>query len=75
MLLAQTASQVSRFHTFDIFVVLFTIVILIGVIRQFRAKPKNRLAIVFGLICLAVFLWLDVLMVANWLGTPIRLKG
>jgi hypothetical protein len=67
MLLAQEAEQtVTKFHTFDIFVILFTIVIAIGLIRLLAAPVKNKFAIGFTTISLLVFLLLDVLMVRYW---------
>jgi uncharacterized membrane protein YwaF len=65
---AAAAAATSHFSGFDIFVILFTLLILFGVIRSIGAKKKNLLAIGFGVVCLAVFLIMDVVMVMNWAG-------
>ncbi|MCZ8514921.1 hypothetical protein O9H85_21350 [Paenibacillus filicis] len=56
------------FSGFDPFVILFTIVIAIGIVRLFGAKKKNPFAIGFGLVSLLVFLIMDVVMVMGWMG-------
>lgn len=58
----------SVFTGFDVFVILFTIVILIGVIRLIKAPKKNLFAIGFGIVSLLVFLVMDVVMALNWFG-------
>jgi len=69
MLFAQEAEQtVTKFQTFDIFVILFTIVIAIGLMRLLAAPVKNKFAIGFTIVSLLVFLVLDVLMVRHWLS-------
>ena len=65
---ATTATTGSSFTGFDVFVILFTILIFIGVIRLITAPQKNKFAIGFGLVSLAVFLFLDVVMIMGWLG-------
>ncbi|WP_282938827.1 hypothetical protein [Paenibacillus sp. RC67] len=68
MFLAEEAAQAaSKFDSFDIFVILFTIVIAIGVVRLLSAAKKNPFAIGFGSISLIVFLIMDVVMVMNWM--------
>ncbi|SDE51040.1 Protein of unknown function [Paenibacillus sp. UNCCL117] len=64
----EAAATASTFNGFDIFVVLFTIVIAIGVVRQLIAPKKNPLAIGFGLVALAVFGLMDVIMIQGWMG-------
>lgn len=54
--------------TFDFFVLAFTILIAMGVIRSVFAKRKNMVAIGFGLVSLAVFLFMDYVMITGWLG-------
>lgn len=67
--LAQAAAtEPARFQGFDIFMILFTLLIAWGVIRSLRAKEKNKLAIGFGLLALLVFAFTDVLMIMNWFG-------
>ncbi|WP_127580275.1 hypothetical protein [Paenibacillus koleovorans] len=69
MLLAEDAVQaVSRFHTFDIFVILFTIVLAIALVRSLVAPTKNKFAIGFAGVSLLVFLVMDVLMVKYWIS-------
>ncbi|TVY09364.1 hypothetical protein [Paenibacillus cremeus] len=69
MLLAEEAAKTaSTYNGFDVFVVLFTIVIAIGVIRLLAAPKKNPFAIGFGLVSLAIFLTMDVVMVMGWTG-------
>ncbi|MCM3786621.1 hypothetical protein M3231_27180 [Neobacillus mesonae] len=68
LLLAEAAGTTSKFNGFDIFVVLFTIVILIGVIRLIKAPKKNLFAIAFGIVSLIVFLITDYAMIKHWLS-------
>ena len=69
MLLAEVAAQEpSKFHAFDVFMILFTILILIGVIRLIKAPQKNKFAIAFGVVSLLVFLVSDYAMVMHWLS-------
>jgi multisubunit Na+/H+ antiporter MnhC subunit len=67
MFLAEEAAKASNFNGFDVFVILFTIIIAIGVIRLLMARKKNAFAIGFGLVSLAVFLFMDIVMVMHWL--------
>ncbi|AIQ61218.1 DUF2759 family protein [Paenibacillus borealis] len=67
MLLAEAAAQEpSTFHTFDVFMILFTILIFIGVVRLLKAPQKNKFAIGFGVVSLLVFAVSDYAMVMNW---------
>jgi hypothetical protein len=69
MLLAEVAAQgPSKFHAFDVFMILFTILILVGVIRLLRAPQKNKFAIGFGAVSLLVFIISDYAMVMHWLS-------
>ena len=69
MLLAEVVAQEpSKFHTFDVFMILFTILILVGVIRLLKAPQKNKFAIAFGVVSLLVFLVSDYAMVMHWLS-------
>jgi hypothetical protein len=69
MFLAQAAAPTaSRFQTFDIFVILFTIVLAIALLRLLAAPIKNKFAIGFAAVSLIVFLFMDVLMVKYWLS-------
>ncbi|MEK3717829.1 hypothetical protein [Paenibacillus sp. FSL R7-0333] len=67
MLLAEAAAQEpSKFHTFDAFMIVFTILILIGVVRLLRAPQKNKFAIGFAVVSLLVFVVSDYAMIVNW---------
>ncbi|GKS14806.1 MULTISPECIES: DUF2759 family protein [Paenibacillus] len=66
MLFAEEAAQASSFSGFDPFVIIFTILIAIGLVRLFAAKRKNVFAIAFALVSLAVFLFMDVVMIKGW---------
>ncbi|WP_339318632.1 hypothetical protein [Paenibacillus sp. FSL R10-2734] len=69
MLLAEVAAQgPSKFNTFDVFMILFTILILVGVVRLLRAPQKNKFAIGFGVVSLLVFVISDYAMVMHWLS-------
>ncbi len=67
-LAAEAAQSASTFSGFDIFMVLFTIVIAAGVLSQLKQAKKNKFAIGFGTISLLVFLFADVIMVKGWFG-------
>jgi hypothetical protein len=64
---AEETAKTTNFNGFDIFMILFTIVIFIGVIRLLRERPKKNLfAIAFGIISLLVFLASDAIMIKTW---------
>ncbi|MNP53950.1 hypothetical protein D3C76_1484700 [compost metagenome] len=68
MLLAEATETVSKFHVFDIFMIMFTILIFIGVIRLVTQPNKNLFAIGFSVVSLLVFLYSDYAMVLGWLS-------
>lgn len=69
MFLAEEAAQTtSTFTWFDPFVLLITVIIAIGVVRQLAAPKKNPLAIGFGAVALIVFAFMDVIMIKGWMG-------
>lgn len=69
MFLAEEVIEEStRFFMFDVFMILFTIVIAIGLFRLVKAPKKNMFAIGFTTVCLLIFLGTDILMVMNWMG-------
>jgi hypothetical protein len=70
MYLAAAAAEqtASRFSGFDPFVILFTIIIAIGVIRLLGTPKKNLFAIGFSSVSLLVFLIMDAVMVMSWMG-------
>jgi hypothetical protein len=53
-------------HGFDIFMILFTIVLVWAMIREVKAPVKNKFALGFTGVSLLTFLFLDFLMVAGW---------
>ncbi len=65
MYLAAEAAKAatSNFNTFDIFMLLFTIVIAIGLVRLVGQRKKNIFAIGWGAACLLVFLVIDYIMI------------
>ncbi|MGN7457112.1 hypothetical protein ACTHPH_20060 [Paenibacillus pasadenensis] len=58
----------STFNTFDIFMVIFTILIALGLVRLVAQKKKNIFAIGWTAACLLVFLIVDFFMVKIWMG-------
>jgi len=73
MFLAAEATEVvakaSPIDPFDWFMLAFTIVIAIGFVRLIREKQKNKFAIGFAFVSLAVFLVIDVIMISQvWLA-------
>ncbi|PZE19259.1 DUF2759 family protein [Paenibacillus xerothermodurans] len=69
MYLAEAAAQPTTiFSGFDPFIILFTIIIAIGVVRLAKAPNKNLFAIGFSAVSLIVFLVMDVVMVLGWMG-------
>lgn len=68
MLLASAGGTTATINGFDYFMILFTIVILIGVIRLVKQREKNLFAIGFGVLSLLVFLASDAIMIKSWFG-------
>jgi hypothetical protein len=69
MFLADNAAEgsTSLFAPFDVFMVIFTVVIAIGFVRLLMSRDrKNIFALGFTLIALVVFLVADVKMVKGW---------
>ena len=62
------ATSTSNFHAFDIFMIAFTIILIVAVVRSATAPEKNKFAIGFGVFSLLVFLLLDVYMVQGWMS-------
>lgn len=67
MLLAEVAAK-SPFTMFDPFILIFTVLIAIGLVRLLMQAQKNKFAIGFAGVSLLVFLGVDVIMVTGWLG-------
>ena len=70
MLLAEEVVEESTksFATFDVFMIVFTILIAAGVYRIAKAEKRNMFALGFATICLLTFLAIDFLMVLSWFG-------
>ncbi|WP_325050470.1 hypothetical protein [Cohnella endophytica] len=69
MFLAETATEAveSTYSHFDIFMLVFTILIAAGLFRLLLQRPrKNVLAIGFSTVALLVFLAADYKMVSGW---------
>lgn len=64
----EAAKEPSRFSGFDPFIIAFTILIAIGLVRLLGAPQKNKFAIGFAFVSLATFLFMDVVMVMYWMG-------
>ncbi len=59
----------SNFVQFDWFMIGFTILVAIGVIRLMRSPNKTKFSLGFGSVVLLIFIGLDILMLMNWMGT------
>ncbi|NEW08809.1 DUF2759 family protein [Paenibacillus sp. SYP-B3998] len=66
MLFAEEAVSTSTYTTFDIYVLIFTIIIAIAFIRQLISPKKNVFALGFAGVSLLVFGIMDVVMVSGW---------
>lgn len=67
MLLADDATPGSLFTPFDVFMVIFTVLIVIGLVRLLMVRSKkNWFAVGFSTLALIVFLIADVKMVSGW---------
>lgn len=62
----EAAAAGGHIDVFDFFILAFTILIAIGVIRSISAKQKNFFAIGFGIVSLVVFLVMDGIMLKGW---------
>jgi hypothetical protein len=61
-------TSVNSFDPFDIFMIVFTLIIAWGVVRSFKARPQNKFALGFGVVALVVFLFMDAIMVLHWIN-------
>lgn len=67
MFLAENIADASTFTPFDIFMVLFTVLIAAGLVRLLLQRPrKNMFAIGFAAVSLIVFLIADAKMISGW---------
>jgi hypothetical protein len=63
----QAGETASTFSGFDIFMVLFTILIAIGLVRLLLQRPrKNLFAIGFAVVALIIFIVADIKMISGW---------
>ncbi len=62
----EEAAAVSNFNGFDIFMILFTVLVFFALVRAI--SHKNKFAIAFSAIVLLVFLFADAVMVLYWTG-------
>lgn len=62
------AATASKFHTFDLFMILFTILLIVAAVRLVSAPVKNKFAIGFTGFSLFVFIVLDIFMIQGWMG-------
>jgi hypothetical protein len=53
---------------YDPFMILFTILIAWGFVRQLKEPVKDKFAFGFTVVSLGLFLAVDALMVLNWIG-------
>lgn len=66
-LAGQAGESASTFAAFDIFMVLFTILIVIGLVRLLLQRPrKNMFAIGFAVVALIIFAVADIKMISGW---------
>jgi len=65
---AVAEESTKSFAFFDLFMVVFTIIIAVGVFRLAKAEKKNLFALGFATTCLLTFLVVDFLMVLSWFG-------
>ncbi|MNH87202.1 hypothetical protein D3C87_692370 [compost metagenome] len=69
LLAIEPGETTTTFNMFDIFMLLFTVLILIGVYRLIKARDKNLFAIGFGIVSLLVFLASDFAMIKAWFSS------
>ncbi|MHA6481229.1 hypothetical protein ACX1C1_04900 [Paenibacillus sp. strain BS8-2] len=70
LFLAEEATKTSAIDPFDWFMLAFTVIIAIGFVRLIMARPrKNVFAIGFTTVALALFLFIDYVMIFKvWLA-------
>lgn len=65
---AEAAEAAGVFSTFDIFMIVFTIILAFAVYRLAKQKQRNLFALGFTSICFLTFLGIDFLMLLSWTG-------
>jgi hypothetical protein len=66
---AAAATTTSSFTGFDIFILLFTVILAVAMFRLVNAEKKNLFAIGFCFVSFAVFLVMDFIMISNWMAS------
>ena len=63
-----TSTFAQAFELWDLFMFGFTILIAWGLFRLLKNDRDNKVGIGFSAVALLLFLFLDVMVVANWMG-------
>lgn len=67
MFLAEAVQQSeSTYQHFDLFMIVFTLLLSWSVLRQIKQCPRNLFALGFAVVSLLVFLYADWVMVKGW---------
>ncbi|MBD0384133.1 hypothetical protein [Paenibacillus sedimenti] len=66
LLAAEAAATTSTYSGFDIYVLIFTVVIAIAFIKQLISPKRNLFALGFAGVSLIVFGIMDVVMIRGW---------
>jgi hypothetical protein len=67
MLFAEDAAvSASTYSSFDIYVLIFTVLIAIAVVRQVIMPKRNLFALGFASVALIVFVIMDAKMISGW---------
>ncbi|MFD0696291.1 hypothetical protein ACFQZT_19685 [Paenibacillus sp. GCM10027628] len=66
LLAAEAAATTSTYSSFDIYVLIFTVVIAIAFIKQLITPKRNLFALGFAGVALIVFGIMDVVMIKGW---------
>lgn len=64
----EAASSTSTFTGFDIFILLFTVILVFAMYQLVKSEKKNFFAIGFTFVTLVLFLFMDVTMILGWFG-------
>jgi hypothetical protein len=60
------AATTSTYTSFDIYVLIFTVILVIAVVRQLMSPKKNLFALGFAVVSLLVFGLMDYVMITGW---------
>ncbi len=64
----ETAATTSTFTGFDIFILLFTAILLFAMYQLVKSEKKNFFALGFTFVTLVLFLFMDATMILGWFG-------